>query len=63
MDITQLLNFSIRNKAIELHLVSGYPPMIRVGGDVRRVNVDPLSLKQTTDMIFDIMNDGQKRAT
>ena len=37
MDITQLLAFSVKNKASDLHLSAGLPPMIRVDGDVRRM--------------------------
>ena len=44
MDITQLLAFSVKNKASDLHLSAGLPPMIRVHGDVRRINVDPCLL-------------------
>ena len=39
MDITELLAFSVKNRASDLHLSSGLPPMIRVDGDVRRINV------------------------
>ena len=45
MDITQLLAFSVKNKASDLHLSAGLPPMIRVHGDVRRINVDALDHK------------------
>ncbi len=62
MDITQLLAFSVKNKASDLHLSSGLPPMIRVYGDVRRINVDPLEHKQVHDMVYDIMNDAQRKA-
>ena len=62
MDITQLLAFSVKNKASDLHLSSGLPPMIRVHGDVRRINVDPLEHKQVHDMVYDIMNDSQRKA-
>ena len=48
MDITQLLAFSVKNKASDLHLSSGLPPMIRVHGDVRRINVDPSSTSMCT---------------
>jgi twitching motility protein PilT len=61
MDITQLLAFSVRNKASDLHLSAGLPPMIRVHGDVRRINVDPLTHKQVYDMIYDVMNDAQRK--
>ncbi len=61
MDITQLLAFSVRNKASDLHLSAGLPPMIRVHGDVRRINVDPLQHKQVYDMVYDVMNDSQRK--
>src|SRR5436309_9021759 len=62
MDITQLLAFSVKNKASDLHLSAGLPPMIRVHGDVRRINVDPLDHKQVHAMVYDIMNDTQRKA-
>ena len=61
MDITQLLAFSVKNKASDLHLSAGLPPMIRVHGDVRRINVEPLEHKQIHAMIYDIMNDTQRK--
>ncbi len=61
MDITQLLAFSVKNKASDLHLSAGLPPMIRVHGDVRRINVEPLDHKQVHAMVYDIMNDTQRK--
>jgi twitching motility protein PilT len=60
--ITQLLAFSVKNKASDLHLSADLPPMIRVHGDVRRINVEPLDHKQVHAMVYDIMNDGQRKA-
>ncbi|CAG4885055.1 transporter [Georgfuchsia toluolica] len=61
MDITELLAFSVKNKASDLHLSSGLPPMIRVHGDVRRINLPPLEHKDVHAMVYDIMNDGQRK--
>ena len=61
MDITQLLAFSVKNKASDLHLSAGLPPMIRVHGDVRRINVDALDHKTVHAMVYDIMNDTQRK--
>jgi twitching motility protein PilT len=61
MDITQLLAFSVKNKASDLHLSAGLPPMIRVHGDVRRINVDSLDHRAVHDMVYDIMNDAQRK--
>src|SRR6186713_1955441 len=61
MDIAELLAFSVKNKASDLHLSAGLPPMIRVHGDVRRINVPPMEHKEVHGMIYDIMNDGQRK--
>ena len=61
MDITELLSFAVKNNASDLHLSSGLPPMIRVHGDVRRINLPPMEHKEVHGMIYDIMNDGQRK--
>ena len=60
MDITELLAFAVKNKASDLHLSAGLPPMIRVHGDVRRINLPPLEHKEVHAMVYDIMNDAQR---
>jgi twitching motility protein PilT len=61
MDITELLAFGVKNGASDLHLSSGLPPMIRVDGDVRRINLPPMDHKQVHGLIYDIMNDKQRK--
>ena len=61
MDITELLAFSAKNGASDLHLSADLPPMIRVDGDVRRVNIPPLDHKTVHGLIYDIMNDKQRK--
>ncbi|OQA31500.1 MAG: Twitching mobility protein [Betaproteobacteria bacterium ADurb.Bin341] len=61
MDITELLAFGVKNKASDLHLSSGLPPMIRVHGDIRRINLPPMEHKDVHAMVYDIMNDGQRK--
>lgn len=61
MDISDLLAFSVKNKASDLHLSAGLPPMIRVHGDVRKINVPTMDDSQVHDMVYDIMNDGQRK--
>ena len=61
MDITELLAFSVKNKASDLHLSAGLPPMIRVHGDVRRINLPPMEHKDVHGMVYDIMNDAQRK--
>ncbi len=61
MDIAELLAFAVKNNASDLHLSAGLPPMIRVDGDIRRINVPPLDHKTVHGLIYDIMNDKQRK--
>ena len=61
MDITELLAFSAKNGASDLHLSAGLPPMIRVDGDVRRINLPAMEHKEVHSLIYDIMNDKQRK--
>ncbi|WP_031434760.1 type IV pilus twitching motility protein PilT [Methylomarinum vadi] len=61
MDIAELLAFSVKNNASDLHLSAGLPPMIRVDGDIRRINIPALEHKEVHALIYDIMNDKQRR--
>ena len=61
MDITELLAFSAKQGASDLHLSAGLPPMIRVDGDVRRINLPPLEHTEVHSLIYEIMNDKQRK--
>ena len=61
VDITQLLSFAVKNNASDLHLSAGVPPIIRVDGDVKRVNMPALTHKEVHSMVYDIMNDKQRK--
>mgnify|MGYP006426142679 CR=1 FL=1 len=61
MDVTELLDFAVKNNASDLHLSAGMPPLIRVDGDVRRIDVPELDHKAVQSLIYDIMNDRQRR--
>lgn len=61
MDIAELLAFSFKQNASDLHLSAGLPPMIRVDGEVKRINVDPLDDRTVHNMVYDIMNDKQQK--
>lgn len=61
MDITELLAFSVKNNASDLHLSAGMPPMIRVDGELRKVNVPDMDEKTVMNLIYDIMNDNNRK--
>ena len=62
MDIAELLAFSQKNKASDLHISAGLPPMIRVDGDMKRIDLPALDSETVIKMIFDIMNDKQRKS-
>ncbi|EPJ45210.1 MAG: tfp pilus assembly protein, pilus retraction ATPase PilT [Osedax symbiont Rs1] len=57
MDITELLSFSVQQKASDLHITAGMPPMIRVDGEIRRIKMNSLENKEVQTLIYDIMSD------
>ncbi|MEK6750038.1 MAG: type IV pilus twitching motility protein PilT [Pseudomonadota bacterium] len=61
MDIAELLQFSVKNRASDLHLSAGEPPIIRVDGEMKRINVPPLDHKAVHTLVYDIMNDRQRK--
>lgn len=61
MDIAELLAFSVKNKSSDLHLSAGLPPMIRVDGDLRKINLPALEHKDVIKIVYDIMNDRQRK--
>src|SRR6187455_1353655 len=61
MDITELLAFAVKNKASDLHLSAGLPPLIRVHGDIRRINLPPMEHEDVHAMVYDIMSDAQRK--
>src|SRR6186713_3751491 len=62
VDVAQLLAFAVKNNASDLHLSAGVPPMIRVDGDMKRINMPALTHKEVHSMVYDIMNDKQRKA-
>jgi twitching motility protein PilT len=61
MDIAELLAFAVKNNSSDMHLSAGLPPMIRVDGDLRKINVPALDHKAVLTIIYDIMNDKQRK--
>jgi len=62
VEIDQLLSFAVKNNASDLHISADLPPMIRVDGDIKRINMPEISHKEVHSMIYDIMNDKQRKA-
>ena len=61
MDITELLTFGVANKASDLHISSGLPPMLRINGEIRKVNLPPLDANAVKVMVYDVMNDNLRK--
>jgi twitching motility protein PilT len=61
LDIAELLAFTVSQKASDLHLSAGMPPMLRIDGDMKRLKLPDLEQERVHAMIYDIMNDRQRR--
>ncbi len=60
MDITELLAFTLKNDASDLHLSAENPPIVRVDGELKRLKTDDLTSEQIHTMIYSIMTDEQR---
>ena len=61
MDISELLAFAVKNNASDTHISAGLSPMLRINGDIRPLNVEAQDRKAVHGMIYDIMNDSQRK--
>tara|TARA_R100001039_G_scaffold12810_2_gene7142 strand:- start:1216 stop:2268 length:1053 start_codon:yes stop_codon:yes gene_type:complete len=61
MDISKLLTFAVQNGASDLHLTAGMPPVIRVDGDIRRIDAPEMDHKTVHALIYEIMTDKQRK--
>ncbi|MDT8375767.1 MAG: type IV pilus twitching motility protein PilT [Mariprofundaceae bacterium] len=61
MDVSELLAFTVKNGASDLHMSSGEPPMIRIHGDMTRIKMPELGDREVQAMVYDIMNDTQRK--
>jgi len=61
LDISELLAFSVKNGASDLHVSAGEAPMIRINGDMTKIKMPPIEDKQVQAMVYDIMNDSQRK--
>jgi twitching motility protein PilT len=62
MDVTKILAFAVERGASDVHLSAGEPPIVRIHGDIKRLDQPPLSREVAHAMTFDVMNDEQRRA-
>ncbi|HEU4345117.1 MAG TPA: type IV pilus twitching motility protein PilT [Candidatus Binatia bacterium] len=61
MDITQLLAFGVEQGASDCHLSAGEPPMLRVHGDLKKLDHAPLTKEDVHNLVYDVMSDQQRK--
>jgi twitching motility protein PilT len=61
MDISELLLFVQKEGASDLHISAGEQPMARIYGEMRRIEVPSLSREDVHVMLYDILNDQQRK--
>lgn len=60
MEILELLTFAKKNRASDLHLSSGNPPIVRIHGDILPMNTPPMGADQVKQLVYSIMSDAQR---
>lgn len=60
MTIQELLKFTAEAGASDLHISAGSYPMVRVHGDMKRLNLNKFSEDEVRDLIYSCMNESQR---
>lgn len=61
MDITELLQFSKKESASDVHISSGEPPIMRIHGDMRMLDMPPLAKEEVHGFLYEILSDRQRK--
>ena len=61
MDITEILTLSAQLGASDLHISAGLPPVIRIDGALHRTDLPSLEPHQVDSLIYQIMNNKQRK--
>lgn len=61
MNIAELLTFTVQNKASDLHISAGLPPLFRIDGELLSFNDRALTHQSVSIMLDSIMNDRQRK--
>ncbi len=61
MDISELLMFAVKQKASDMHISAGEPPLLRIHGEIKKIEMEPLTKDLTHKMIYDVLNDRQRK--
>ncbi len=62
MNIEEIFKKAYDQKASDVHLVVGKPPILRVDGELEEISgIKPLSKKDLEQMVFEILNDEEKK--
>jgi len=60
MDIRELLAITKESDASDLHITVGIPPVLRLNGKLRKLDLPEIKLSDIHEMIYSIINDEQK---
>lgn len=61
MDVAELLRFVVDSKGSDLHISSGEPPVIRIHGEMTKIDMPPLDKDDVHNMVYDVLNDFQRK--
>ncbi len=61
MDMTQLLTFGVEQEASDCHISAGEPPLLRIHGELKKLDHPALSKEEVSGMIYDMLSDAHRR--
>src|SRR5579871_2164960 len=60
-EVNKLFRMVMKYEASDLHLKVGQPPMMRLKGDIRRMDLPPLTQEDMERLLLPLLNERQRR--
>ncbi len=58
--IDELLRYAIQNNASDLHITVGYPPIVRIDGELKEISDQIITPENAEELIFPVLSDEKK---
>ncbi len=59
LHIDELLEFVVEKNSSDLHIAVDLPPVVRIDGDLKRMNYEPFTDRHAQQMLYNILHDDQ----
>src|SRR5258706_12417270 len=59
--LPELLKMTVELEGSDLHIATDTPPQVRVNGELRRLQLPPMTVSETKQLVYSVLTDAQKK--